>query len=221
MTHGTAYAVLSLFAVGLKSSYNIREGASDMAKNKINNDVEYWQLREDLQKLESRIMEMAQQNVADKKVLKSLQKEAASLGKTMSSYEKKKTSDKKKQSRKEASVQKSQKKPAQKKKKEDTVLFSISAMEANYFDFTALADKQRSHLIFKKKQVLELACEGDYIQLYDDDTLYRIRKGTEEKQGQLYIVSVRYGDVLVQDIALIVHRTIKAAELDKIGQILN
>ena len=191
-----------------------------MAKNKINNDVEYWQLREDLAKLNSRIEDMAKQNEADKEVLKKLQKEASSLGKTMSSYEKKKAGEQKKQTRKERDVQKTQQKKKANKKETPSVLFSISPMEAAYFDFTSLDEKERSHLIFKKTQFLEMAKAGQYVQLYDDDTLYRIRKGTDEKEGQLYIVSVRYGEAFIQDIALIVHRLIKNGEIEKAGQIL-
>lgn len=178
-----------------------------MAK-RISNDTEYWQLKDDYTKSLSSI-----DAETDKKKRKELQKEAADVSKALEAYEKKKTKETLSLVKKEAKLSKIRSKTKADKK----IFFDISPIESRYYDFSALSEKERNRLSVKKESLIEMMKKGMYVKLRDDSGLYQVKKMPERMDDMTFISTAKYGDVTIQDTALIIERYYYESELASTG----
>lgn len=178
-----------------------------MAK-RIANDTEYWQLKEDCEKYPDQIAAET-----DKKKKKELKKVSDDLGKVLSAYEKKKMKESKALARREQKLTQLRKKTKADKK----VFFNISAIESRYYDFKTLSEKDRNKLAVKKESMIQAMKKGMYVQLKDDSGIYQIQQKDDFMDGMKFISSVRYGDVSIQDTALIIDKYYYETELSRTG----
>lgn len=178
-----------------------------MAK-RIANDTEYWQLKEDYAKYPEQITAET-----DKKKKKELKKASDELAKVLSAYEKKKMKDSKALLKKEQKLAQLRKKTRADKK----VFFNISAIESRYYDFKNLSEKERNKLAVKKESMIQAMKKGMYVQLKDDPGIYQIEQKEDFMDGMNFVSSAKYGDVSIQDTALIIDKYYYETELSRTG----
>ena len=183
-----------------------------MAKMKITNDMEYWQLKEDY----ARSL-LAVRNEADKKKKKQLEKESNEMNKVLSSYEKKKIKGARDQQKEEEKRLKIREKETADKK----IFFEISAIEAKYIDYASLTKIQRNKLSVKKESMIEAMKKGMYIRLKGDSGLYQIKQSEKRMNGMRYVSTVVYGDVPIQDVALIIIAYYYEKEIETAGHLVS
>lgn len=179
-----------------------------MAKNRITNDMEYWQLKEDY----GRSL-LAARNEEDKKKKKELEKEAAAENKLLSAYEKKKIKRAKEQQKEEEKLARLQESRTAEKK----IFFEVSTIEARYIDYSSLTKQQREKLAVKKESLLQMINKGMYIRIKGDTGLYQVKQSEKRMNGLKYINTSVYGNVAIQDVALIIEKYFYEAELDANG----
>lgn len=179
-----------------------------MAKNRITNDMEYWQLKEDY----GRSL-LAARNEEDKKKKKELEKEAADENKLLSAYEKKKIKRAKEQQKEEEKLARLRENKTAEKK----IFFEISPIEAKYIDYSTLTKAQREKLAVKKESLLQMINKGMYIRLKGDTALYQVRQTEKRMNGMMYVATAVYGNVTIQDTALIIEKYYYETELDANG----
>ena len=59
--------------------------------------------------------------------------------------------------------------------------------------------------------------KGMYVRLTNDPSIYPIRKEEGYLDGMPYISSVQFGDILIQDVALIIEKYYYESELARTG----
>lgn len=165
-------------------------------------DTEYWQLKDEYAELKN----TADESGSHKKKLEEVRK-------TLKEYEARKLKDVKELTKKEAKLQKLRTRT----KADRNVFFGISAAESYYIDFSSLSEKQRERLSVKKESLIEMLKKGMYVRIKNDPSLYQIRKDEGYLDGLPYISSVHYGDIPVQDVALIIEKYYYESELARTG----
>jgi len=166
-----------------------------MAKMKITNDMEYWQLKEE----HARSL-LASRNETDKKKKKELEKEVNLEHKMLASYEKSKIKRAKEQQKVEDKLRKSRNKT----EVEEKIFFEVSPIEAKYINYTSLQKNERNKLAVKKESLISSINKGMYIKLRGDSGLYQVKQSEKKMNGLKYVSSVVYGNVAIQDVALII-----------------
>lgn len=179
-----------------------------MAKQKITNDMEYWQLKEDY----GRSL-LAVRTEEDKKKKKVLEKEVNEEAKLLASYERKKIKRAKDQQKEEEKLLKMREKKTAEKK----IFFEVSPIEAKYIDYASLTKTQRNKLSVKKESLLEMINKGMYVKLKGDTGLYQVKQRENRFNGMNYVSTAVYGDVTIQDTALILDKYFYEKELDANG----
>lgn len=169
---------------------------------RINTDTEYWQLKDEYAELK---------NTADES--KDHKKKLEEVRKTLKEYEERKLKDVKALTKKEAQLQKLRTRT----KADRKVFFNISAAESYFIDFSSLTEKQRERLAVKKESLMEMLKKGMYVRIKNDPSLYQIRKDEGYLDDMPYISSVHYGDIPIQDIALIIEKYYYESELARTG----
>ncbi len=175
---------------------------------KIANDTEYWQLRDDY----NRGLEAINQET-DKKIRKELQKSSQEVKKLLESYEKKKVKDALSLIKKEVKLSKLR----NKSKADKQIFFNISAIESKYYDFTTMSESKRNKLSVKKESMIEMMKKGMYVKLKDDSGIYQVNQRDDYLDGMRFLSTARYGDVPIQEIALIIDRYFYESELHATG----
>lgn len=178
-----------------------------MAKH-ITTDTEYWQLKEDYERLAS-----SYTSEVDKKKKKVLHSQVKETSKLLEEYEKKKRKDTLALVKKEVKLAKLRNKTKADKK----IFFNISDIESKYYDFTSLSEKERNKLSVKKESMIEMMKKGMYVKLKDDSGIYQVKQSNDYMDGMNYLSTARYSDVPVQDVALIIDRYYYESELSKTG----
>lgn len=175
---------------------------------RITTDTEYWQLKDDY----NRTLEAIQEE-PDKKCKKEYQKVADELKKVLFAYEKKKAKDTSALIKKEQRLSQLRSRAKADKK----IFFNISAIESKYYDFPSLTEKDRNKLSVKKESMIQMMKKGMYVKLRDDSGLHQIKYQDGYLDGMNYISTARYGDVAIQDVALIIERYFYESELARTG----
>lgn len=173
-------------------------------RKRLTTDTEYWQLKDEYEAVKE-----AEKNSSDKDV----RKQTDEIRKVLKDYESRKLKDVKKLSMKEESL----KKIRSKTKADRKIFFNISAAESYFIDFSSLSEKQRTRLAVKKESLIEMLKKGMYVRLCNDPSIYPIRKEEGYLDGMPYISSVQFGDILIQDVALIVEKYYYESELARTG----
>lgn len=166
-----------------------------MAKRKITNDMEFWQLKEDY----ARTL-LAARTEEDKKKKKEYEKEASFDKKLLDEYEKRKIKNAKEQEKQEEKLLKLRAKTTADPK----IFFEVSSVELKYVDYTSLTKVQREKLAVKKESLLASMHKGMYIKVKGDTNIYQIKQSEKRMNGLAYIATVVYGDVTIQDVALMI-----------------
>jgi hypothetical protein len=166
-----------------------------MAKRRITNDMEFWQLKEDYAK-----SLLAARTEEDKKKKKELEKETAFEKKLLDDYEKRKIKNAKEQEKAEEKLSKLR----EKTKADPKIFFEVSAVELKYVDYVSLNKTQRDKLAVKKESLLASMHKGMYIKVKGDSNIYQIKQSEKRMNGMTYISTVVYGDVTIQDVALMI-----------------
>lgn len=177
-----------------------------MSKAKITNDMEYWQLKEEYAK--SLLLSRTEE---DKKKKKAHTKEASKLDSVLTQYEKQKIKNVKKQVKEE----KKREKIRLKTKCEENIFFEISKYEAKYIDYANLNKKQREKLAVKKESLVSSLKAGMYVKLKGDSGIYQIQQEEERMNGLSFVSTVIYGDVTIQDTALMISGYYYASEIEE------
>ena len=166
-----------------------------MAKRRITNDMEVWQLKEDYAK-----SLLAARTEEDKKKKKELEKETAFEKKLLDDYEKRKIKNAKEQEKAEEKLSKLR----EKTKADPKIFFEVSAVELKYVDYVSLNKTQRDKLAVKKESLLASMHKGMYIKVKGDSNIYQIKQSEKRMNGMTYISTVVYGDVTIQDVSLMI-----------------
>lgn len=175
---------------------------------KITTDTEYWQLRDDYEKLLGSI-----DAESDKKKKKEYTASAKELNKILTDYENRKKKDTLALVKKEIKLAKIRSKT----KADKQIFFNISDIESKYYDFTSLTEKERNKLSVKKEGMIEMMKKGMYVKLKDDSGIYQVKQDDKYMSGLAYLSTARYSDVAIQDIALIIDRYYYESELSRTG----
>lgn len=171
-------------------------------------DTEYWELKDECQG----ILASAEQE-SDPKAKKRLIKSVDEIRKIMHDYETRKLKDVKALAKKEKKLNAIRTKTRADRK----VFFNISAAESAVVDYASLTEKERNRLSVKKASLIEMMGKGMFIRLCNDPNLYQIRKDAEYLDGMPYISTAKYGDITVQDVALLIERYYYESELARTG----
>lgn len=166
-----------------------------MAKQKITNDMEFWQLKEDY----ARSL-LAMRTEEDKKKKKEIEKSMLLEKKLLDDYEKRKIKQAKEQEKAEEKLMKLR----AKKKVSPKTFFEVSPIELKYIDYVSLNKAQRDKLAVKKESLLASMNKGMYIRIKGDKNIYLVKQSDKEMNGLTYVSTVVYGDVSIQDIALMI-----------------
>jgi hypothetical protein len=166
-----------------------------MANGKITNDMEFWQLKEDY----ARSL-LAVRTETDKKRKKELEKEMSLEKKLLDEYEKRKIKHAKEQEKAEEKLSKMREKTTADPK----TFFEVSPVELKYVDYVSLNKTQREKLAVKKESLLASMHKGMYLKVKGDPNIYQIKQSEKRMNGMTYVSTVVYGDVTIQDIALMI-----------------
>ena len=166
-----------------------------MAKRKITNDMEFWQLKEDY----ARTL-LASRTEEDKKKKKAYEKECSLEKKLLDDYEKRKIKNAREQEKQEEKLSKLRRKT----KSDPKIFFEVSPVELKYVDYVSLTKAQREKLAVKKESLLASMHKSMYIKVKGDLNIYQIKQSDKKMNGMAYISSAVYGDVTIQDIALMI-----------------
>lgn len=175
---------------------------------KITTDTEYWQLRDDYEKLLASL-----DNETDKKKKKELMNSCKEVNKVLTEYEARKKKDTLALVKKEVKLAKMRSKT----KADKQIFFNISDIESKYYDFTSLSEKERNKLSVKKESMIEMMKKGMYVKLKDDSGIYQVKQDPDYLSGMTYLSTARYSDVTIQDVALIIDRYYYESELSRTG----
>lgn len=179
---------------------------------RITNDTEYWQLRDDYQNALAVI-----EQESDKKRKKELTKSSQELKKVLDAYEKKKMKDTQALVKKEIKLSNIRNKAKAGKQ----IFFNISAIESKYHNIADMDEKMRNKLSVKKESMIEMMKKGMYVKLKDDSGIYQVKQRDDYMDGMRYISTARYGDVPIQDVALMIDHYFYESELSRTGHKVN
>ena len=177
-------------------------------KKRIFTDTEYWELKDEIHSLYE-----SSEAETDPKKKKNFIKTAEEMKKTLHSYEASKLKDVKTLLKKEKKLQQLRSKTKADKK----TFFNISAAESSVINYAELSEKERNRLSVKKASLIEMMGKGMYVRLSNDSNLYEIHKSEGVMNGLPYISTAKYGDIPVQDVALLIERYYYVSELTRTG----
>lgn len=179
---------------------------------RIVSDTEYWQLKDDYEKSVASLP-----TLTDRKRKKETKAYANQILKLLEDYEKRKKKDTLALVKKEVKLAKIR----NKSKADKQIFFQISDIESKYYDISSLSERERNKLSVKKESMIEMMKKGMYVKLKDDSGIYQVKQNPEYMEGMNYLSTARYGDVSVQDIALIIDHYYYESELSKTGHKVN
>lgn len=177
-------------------------------KKRVFTDTEYWELKDEVNSLYQQA-----DSEEDPKQKKTVLKTADELKKVLRNYESSKLKDVKVLLKKEKKLEQLR----TKSKADQKLFFNISAAESSLINYTELSEKERNRLSVKKASLIEMMGKGMYVKLCNDANLYVIRKNENVMNGLPYISTARYGDILIQDVALLIERYYYESELVRTG----
>ncbi|MGM9941161.1 MAG: hypothetical protein ACI32N_04130 [Bulleidia sp.] len=173
---------------------------------RLSTDTEYWQLKDEYEALKAELAQNPDES-------REIRKQKEEIRKVLKVYENRKLQDVKALSKKEEML----KKLRSRTKADRKVFFNISAAESFFIDFSSLSEKERNRLAVRKESLIEMMKKGMYIRLCNDPSIYQIRRDPEYLDGMPYISSVVFGDIPVQDIALLIEKYYYESELSRTG----
>lgn len=173
---------------------------------RLSTDTEYWQLKDEYEALKAELAQNPDES-------RDIRKQKEEIRKALKVYENRKLQDVKALTRKEEQL----KKLRSRTKADRKVFFNISAAESFFIDFSSLSEKERNRLAVRKESLIEMMKKGMYVRLCNDPSIYQIRKDEEYLDGMPYISSVVFGDIPVQDIALLIEKYYYESELSRTG----
>lgn len=173
---------------------------------RLSTDTEYWQLKDEYEALKAELAQNPDES-------RDIRKQKEEIRKVLKVYENRKLQDVKALTRKEEQL----KKLRSRTKADRKVFFNISAAESFFIDFSSLSEKERNRLAVRKESLIEMMKKGMYVRLCNDPSIYQIRKDEEYLDGMPYISSVVFGDIPVQDIALLIEKYYYESELSQTG----
>lgn len=173
---------------------------------RLSTDTEYWQLKDEYEALKAELAQNPDES-------RDIRKQKEEIRKVLKVYENRKLQDVKALTRKEEQL----KKLRSRTKADRKVFFNISAAESFFIDFSSLSEKERNRLAVRKESLIEMMKKGMYVRLCNDPSIYQIRKDEEYLDGMPYISSVVFGDIPVQDIALLIEKYYYESELSRTG----